>query len=89
MSLPPALGIFLAVIALLLVTIVIAIFYGKKISKRQAVRRQDTEKGMKISAPMLSVPKPVRNPDGLLFVPTTRAEKVTKIKPLPTHGGWI
>ena len=89
MSLGPALSIFLAVVALLLLTVVFAIFHGKKVAKRQAGRKQDTEKGLKISAPMLSMPKTVRNPDGLLFVPTTKAERVTKIQPLPRHGEWI
>lgn len=89
MSIKPALGIFLAALGLLLVTVVLAILYGKKMAKRQAARRQDTERGMKISPPMLSVPRPVKNPDALHFVPSTRAERVTKIKPLPNHGGWI
>jgi hypothetical protein len=89
MALATAFCIFLAVAALLLVTVIIAWFYGKKVRERQVARRQDTEKGIKISAPILSTPKPARNPDGLLFVPTSRADKATKIKPLPQYSEWI
>lgn len=80
MSVSAALVILLAAIGLLLVTVATAIIYGKKIRKRQAARRQDTERGIKISAPLLSIPKPVANPDSL----STRAVA----QPLPPRG-WI
>ena len=89
MSLAPAFCIFIVAVALLLVTVAIAWFYGKNIQKRQAARRQDTEKGIQISPPILGAPRPARNPDGLLFVPTSKTDRLTRIGPLPRTSEWI
>lgn len=63
-----------------------ACIYGRKTRKLQAARVRDTERGIKISAPMMRAPPPVRNPDGLTFVPTYKGGRY----PQPAHPpGWI
>jgi flagellar biosynthesis/type III secretory pathway M-ring protein FliF/YscJ len=90
MALAPAFCIFLAAVALLLVTFLIAWLHGRKVREKQIARRQDTEQGMKISAPILAAPMPAaRNPDRLLFNPDARTNRATKIGPLPKYGEWI
>lgn len=89
MFLAPAVCIFIAAVALLLVTLGIAWIHAKKFRERQATRHQDTEKGMNISAPILALPTPARNPEGLLFVSTNKADRFMKIEPLPRTTEWI
>jgi hypothetical protein len=86
MGLPAAFIIFVAAVVILLITVVFAYIHGKKVRKQQAERRQDTEAGLKISAPILSTPNPVRHPEGLRFEPSygDNADRLTKIGPLPT-----
>jgi hypothetical protein len=91
MSIAPAFVIFIAAVALLLVTVGIACIYGRKPRKRQVARRQDTERGIKISAPILAAPAParMRNTDGLQFVPTRKGDRRGKVVPPLTTSGWF
>lgn len=83
MSLAPALGLFLAAVTIMVLTAVSAFFYGKHVHKRKAPHGQDIERGISISAPILSAPTPTRKPNGLLSEPTDQADRAAAIKPLP------
>jgi hypothetical protein len=86
MNIPPIFIVMFAVLALTVVAIGMACCFGRKTQKKQAARIRDTERGIKISKPMLRPPPPVRNPDALTFVPTYKGERY----PQPAHPpGWI